>query len=154
MTATLFHAIIFAMTATTPHQTSLTPPTPNAIRQLQSGTIESEPREHEDSGSVDPVATVWAVAAFAFIMYAILAVSSFPFVRYRTGIPVLFLVLILLFPPSFFFLFVYLVLLRFGFMTTWWFVNVATTPQDVVIVDSSLAHASQAERRAIQRQAA
>ena len=57
-----------------------------------------------------------------FLIYSLLALASWPYVRYRTGMPFLFLFLILLFPPSFFFLLFYLLLLRIGCLATAWYV--------------------------------
>ena len=56
------------------------------------------------------------------LVYSLVAMASWPFVRYRTGLPFLFLFLILLFPPSFFFLLSYLLLLRIGCLATAWYV--------------------------------
>ena len=57
-----------------------------------------------------------------FLIYSLVALASWPYVRYRTGMPFLFLFLILLFPPSFFFLLFYLLLLRIGCLATAWYV--------------------------------
>ena len=63
-----------------------------------------------------------STAVFFVFFYTIAVLASYPFMRYRTGIPVLFLFLIILFPPSFFFLLAYLLILRLGYLTTVWFV--------------------------------
>ena len=59
---------------------------------------------------------------FFLMLYFVTAMASFAFVRFRTGMPLLFLVLILIFPPSFLFLLVYLLVLRIGFLTAAWYV--------------------------------
>lgn len=78
----------------------------------------------------------WALFFMVFAaLYILLALSSFPFVWYRSGIPILFLVLIVLFPPSFIFLFFYLVLLRFGLMTTWWYADPDRPAPAIIVLD-------------------
>ena len=101
--------------------------------------------QDESNNDEDSVVIFWSSFAFIlFFMYIVIAVSSFPFMRFRTGIPVIFLLLIIAFPPSFFFLFTYLLLLRIGWMTTWWYV-VQTQPMSENTVE---IHAqTQAERR-------
>lgn len=59
----------------------------------------------------------------AISVYFILIICTFPFVRVHTPVPILFLYLILLFPPSFLILVTYILILRLGFMTTWWYIS-------------------------------
>lgn len=59
---------------------------------------------------------------FFLILYFVIATTSFTFVRFRTGMPLVFLILILIFPPSFLFLLLYLMVLRIGFLTAAWYI--------------------------------
>lgn len=83
-------------------------------------------------------ATPWLVGssiAFFFLLYLLLALASWPYMRYQTGWSILVLVLIVLFPPSFMFLLVYLLVLRCGVLaaTTRW-VWGAPEREEVVVV--------------------
>lgn len=59
---------------------------------------------------------------FFLFFYTLLALLTWPYVRFRTGIPFFFLFLIILFPPSFLVLLFSLLLLRFGCLATAWYV--------------------------------
>ena len=75
--------------------------------------------------STNAVGTTWlwmSTAMFFVVMYFLIVLSSYPFVQYRTGVPLLFIVLIIVFPPSFLFLLTYLLILRLGYLSTVWFV--------------------------------
>lgn len=73
-------------------------------------------------------------------LYFILLICTFPFVRFHTPVPLFFLFLIILFPPSFLFLISYLLILRLGLLTTWWYIaSSSTTTQatEVEVVSST-----------------
>ena len=104
------------------------------------------------SSSTVYLQTMWLWSSsilFLFMLYFVIVLSSYPFVRYRTGIPVLFLVLIIVFPPSFFFLLVYLAILRLGYLSALWFVLEEREVQERET--RRVARLTQRERRALSR---
>ena len=109
-------------------------------------TLSCVSAQDETNDDENAVVIFWSSFVFIlFFMYIVIAVSSFPFVRFRTGIPVLFLLLIIAFPPSFFFLFTYLLILRIGWMSTWWYIIQTEPPPQIDTVE--MRAQSQAERR-------
>ena len=110
----------------------------------------------DDNEDPTPTASDWltswyVITLFFVVMYFIIAALSFPMVRYRTGIPVLFIALILIFPPSFFFLLFYLMILRIGFFSTWWYIQSSETriSEVNVVTEPSSGVRSQRERNAV-----
>ena len=102
----------------------------------------------DGSSTTLQVQTVWLWSSsvlFFFLLYFVVVLSSYPFVRYRTGIPLLFLVLIIVFPPSFFFLLAYLAILRLGYLSTLWYVLEEREAQERE--ERRVARATQRERR-------
>lgn len=90
---------------------------------LATTTLVAANEDAERSQLVSAYILTWSYVILGFfLIYTLVALASWPFMRYRTGVPFLFLFLILLFPPSFFFLLFYLLLLRIGCLATAWYV--------------------------------
>ena len=94
---------------------------PLALAATTSLVVANEDAERAQLVSAYILTWSYVILGF-FLIYSLLALASWPYVRYRTGMPFLFLFLILLFPPSFFFLLFSLLLLRIGCLATAWYV--------------------------------
>ena len=90
--------------------------------------------DDDDDRHMWTVGSAVAFACFLFLAYTFVAFASYPFVRYRTGVPLFFLLLIIAFPPAFFFLFAYLLVLRAGWMSSAWYVTSTHVPSNAVVV--------------------
>lgn len=92
----------------------------------------------------------WALFSMVFVaIYLLLAVSTFPFMWHRSGIPLIFLVLIILFPPSFIFLIFYILLIQWGLVTSWWYAqadDAFVSPAVVVVTDTKSGRVIERER--------
>lgn len=77
--------------------------------------------------SSTPFVGAWVALITAFL-YVTMVFYFWPFIRFRTGVPIFFLMLIILFPPSFLTLLFYLMLLRLGLLTAAWFVIATEVP--------------------------
>lgn len=98
---------------------------------------------------VSPSPWLWGSAAAFFVMlYVLLAFASWPMVRYRTGLPLLFLVLIIVFPPSFMVLLFYVVLLRIGLLSAVWIAaaSAPTLPAGTSLAPTSTSTPSRGPR--------
>ena len=112
-----------------------------AIRMLEASVYESNVSDTWDG---------WALFTLIFIaIYLLIAVSTFPYMWHRSGIPLIFLVFIVLFPPSFLFLIFYILLIQWGLMSSWWYAqgdDTVVTPAVVVVTDTKSGRVIERER--------
>ena len=89
-------------------------PSPAAVPLVDPIVAHSDDDDDDDDG-MNAVAYAYIYAGSALVLlaiYSVVAYSSWTTVRYRTGFPLLLLLLTLLFPPLFLFVLLYLLILQ------------------------------------------